>query len=329
MTDPTISIPVTATSSNAKGRSPFRFIRRFWPHALSIISLTLLISVVSVLVVESKDTFPTLEAGTYAGELTNVMGGSTPVEFYVDRPLQGEGLTVAVLAMGWTPQVVETKQHEGSALVEMPLIVTAPNGRLKLVGKKIGTATYSGVVYDVLHEHRGSWTLRGLPVAASPLSAEENKLMVSLRAELLGVEDQIASLEAEVVSQKDQYDRLSAAVSDGDVLKSRATEKFRSLSSELDQAQRDLAQRQEQARLLDQKVELSRKLSPMGRLVSLARESLEREDRWADKVLGNSEEDSKEVREAIARGEKVLQLREQILREQRKLGVAPSVEDLP
>src|SRR5262249_34294030 len=117
-----------------------------------------------------------------------------------------------------------------------------------------------------------------------------------------------------------EVEKLSAVITEGQKLKNTADEKFAAVQKELEAAQTELKQKQERAKELEKKLDLALQVTNAGRLVALARESLDRDGRWIDSMTRvAADTSSPEVDVAVEKGERVLALKEAIDRERQRI----------
>jgi vacuolar-type H+-ATPase subunit I/STV1 len=169
------------------------------------------------------------------------------------------------------------------------------------------------------------WTLRPISQGLDSSARESERnltLWLSLRRELSQVNQLIVRAEALVPEQRAEVERISESIQDVPKFKARADEKYRELVRMLDEQRQILDQRQREVQDLAQRFEIAQRVTGMGKLVSLARESFERENRWFDSMLRAAPAGlSGSVQEAIQRGEKIIELKREIRKERAKLGL--------
>ncbi len=275
--------------------------------------------------------FPVLSPGSYIGSLHGVLGareadgvsegeseGGAPVPLYIERAPETEDLFVAVLSPGWKPELVSTAIHAaGSAAPRwvLPLIVSQGAKRIQLTGLPLGQDRYGGEVVDLSSGLEGTWRLE--PIRALPgdvgQGAQEVRLWLMLKAELEEVEARIGEFERRVPEQRVEIEKLTSLLTEGEELRSRANEKFGSVKEERAVADREFKSEQQKVQRLEASLEIAQKVTGMGKLVSLSRESLEREWRIVDSLLRSSAGSSAEALKAeFEKATTVLELKRQV-----------------
>ena len=261
-------------------------------HIVAILAVVLLALVSFLLWLEMTKRFPAVEPGGYFGSSEGVFpaGSSGASRLYVERQPGSEELYFIVMRPGWSPQVVtgtarSSEPAHGDWL--LPITVTGPDGALSFIGSKVGPGEYAGGVTHLESRTDGEWRLHRLEAAPELASKDtaDIRLWLALKRELAEVNEEIRGVEQRVPVQKAEIEKLTSFITERERLKSSADEKFQAVKEELKEAQRELKQNQDHARKLEAQLELAQRFTGMGRLVSLARESLEREGRWIDSML--------------------------------------------
>lgn len=300
---------------------------RFILLLLVVIALAALIY---VLVAEVAQRFPRLAPGRYIGSVADVFGNTDgPHTLYVERSDHSEEVFFALLRPGWLPQFIRSIVSEDSKLSRgwtHPLVLFGPEGKLKFTGEvERDGEGYRGKVVNLESGRDGEWKLRHLEgdsTAITPQDGEQIKHWVLLMAELRAVESSIKNLHEVITQQKNEAEKLTRVVTEGEMLKVKAGEKFRSVSAERDKLASALKSKQDQANLMAKQFELSQRVTGMGKLVSLARESLEREVRWIESMLRSASSPmAEDFFRLLERGQKIEALKQEILAEQERIAV--------
>ena len=314
------------------------------PHMVAFLSLILLALVTFLLWLEMKKRFPMLPPGVYVGKIEGIFkddGVNADVRFLVERSSDSDDLALVVVRPGWVPQVVSAALPEreggmGTTAAQdwlLPITVAGIDGKLRFVGSKVGPAEFVGRVQNIETDVDGSWSLakvRAIPSSSDPQEIQEIRHWLFMKAELGEVERQISEAQAEAPRQQKEIEKLTGFVTEGERLKSSAEEKYVEVKDLLSDLKNKVKGRQEEARGLEEQTMLSQRLTGMGRLVSLARESLEREGRWVESMLrADSGSLSPDVEDALRQSEKVQKLREQLAIERGKIAAlrAPGAGD--
>lgn len=303
-----------------------RFLQRYLPHLVAFLALCILLGVSGLLWMERANRFPLPPVGAYSGIVSGVWssGAEDSFNLYVERNAADPKILVSIIRPGWEPRSVAIKLGEGGADESvLPITLSGPGGRIRLRGSRVGPSEYKGIADDLVTGTRGTWNLN-LISGRGPTSTEhdddEIKLWLKLKEELIDTEAQIHQNEQRIPEIQGEIDKLTAFISDKDRLKTLADEKFQAVRDEINQAQPGLRALQEQARHLEDRLLLAQRVTPMGRLVSLSRESLEREGRWVDSMYRvGAKESSPELEESVQRGEEILKVKREIAKERAKI----------
>jgi hypothetical protein len=297
---------------------------------VAIGALLLLAAVTFLLWLEMEKRFPAVEPASYYGTIEGVFAAPDkgPSRLYVERQTGNDDMVVVVIRPGWSPQVVSMAARDGRAGARhwmLPLTLQGPDGTLSLIGSSGARGEYLGGVVNLDTGQEGTWRITRIQneTAAASKDGAEEKLWLSLKYELVEVEEQIAALEKQVPIQKAEIDKLTGFITEGERLKSSADEKFLKVKDQLREAQIELKQHQEEARKLENQLELAQRFTGMGRLVSLSRESLEREGRWIDSILrGDIVSSQSEVERGVARAEAVQRVKRDIEKLRRQMSAS-------
>ncbi|MBN8548816.1 MAG: hypothetical protein J0M12_05840 [Deltaproteobacteria bacterium] len=294
-------------------------LRKFLPHIVAVLALLSLLVVSTLLWLEIKRRFPVLEPGGYYGTLRGVLDESEgPLHFYVERQPQGDDLFFCVLNEGWKPQVVSAVIRSGGSDSGwlLPVTVVGEKAKLKFIGTRIGPGEYQGTVSDMSSSAEGSWTLHAVqdsPAAISASDEEELRLWLRKRAELTEVERKIKEFEARVPQQKADIEKVTEFISERGQVQASSDAQLKSAKDEQSQVRKDLDAAQDRLRRLQERIEISQRISPSGKLAALGRESLERDARWAESLLRTSgAETVTGLDDAVVRGQKILEMKREI-----------------
>jgi hypothetical protein len=171
-------------------------------------------------------------------------------------------------------------------------------------------------VNPITHEE-GKWTLTKTSVEAPPTNVEQGLIRwFALWQEIERIELEIQDYQAKADQQRVAIDNLHRHVSDEGAFRKTADVRLGRTDSELESAKAELQQRQQQLDKVIRDFDLSQRISQEGKLVFLARETIQRESRWIElslKLL--APETSLGFDQALARAERVQSLRRQIKKE--------------
>ena len=292
------------------------------PHLIAGMCVLCLLLVTSWLWIEVAQRFPRLPQGSYYGRIQGLFQESAAngVPFFVDSTDSNEFMVV-LLHPQWQPQRI-TMVPRGATVEESewlhPVVVAGETRRLKFMGTKSGDE-YRGNVVDQDTRARGQWSLRLVPVsrAETGLDAKEIETWLRLKAELDTVEDDIRKAERRVPEQKKEIEKISAFITEGDSLRARAEKKFQDVSRQLEKASEELHQQETAAQDLEERLVLAQAVTDMGKLVSLSRQTLERENRWIDSALGGQIPPlAEDFSQALERAKKIMGVKRAIAEEQ-------------
>ena len=296
--------------------------RYFLPMLLGMLLVAVALGVLS-LWSKQDEAFPTLPPGSYAGELRGVFADETQSVFwYVESSPQEPALFVAVLRRGWEPQSVRLVGESLSG-EPRPLILTGEEGTIQLTGRPAASGQYRGKLIEHNRQVQGDWMLGPVSDAPPTLALQGNesglRLWLTLRAELRGVEAKRAIAEQDLTRQRAEVERLTAYVTDDKLLRSQADTRFDQAKAELEQRSAKLRAAQAEVAALAKQFALSQRIAGAGKLVSLARDTTDREARWIRSMLRTSGNESAEELEARERAEKIIAVQAEIVEERRLL----------
>lgn len=279
------------------------------------------LTVIALLVWPQPDlTFPQLEPGSYSGVLEGAISSpdGKAINLYMERLPGSDEVFVVVFAPGWG--AVSASLAEGYSGVETltPLTVATRGGKLKFVGSRSSSGTYSGQVTLLGSKGSGSWKLEPfLDRRNHLLNAEdiiETTARLNISAELRDVSARVAALEMLVPQQRAEIERLTGYIAEGVTLKERATQRLASAKQDLEKARAEFKVQESEARRLAEQLQISERVTPLGKLVSLSRESLERENRWLESMFrSNVALVSPEFESIMQRNERVRELKSKII----------------
>lgn len=303
-----------SSASESAARSK---VRQFWPHVVAGIALLSLLVVTTLLWLEIKRRFPVLEPGGYYGSITGIFHESEEaIPFYVERTPDSEDLFFCVLRSGWKPQMVSAVIRSGKADSGwlLPITVSGEQYRLKFIGARTGPGEYRGTVTNADSPNEGQWRLAAVKAAvAAPTGDEDLKLWLRQRSELQDLDNQIKEAEERVPKQKADIERLSGFISERGQVQANTEVKLASAQDILSTTKRDLVERRDKLEKLREHVEIAQRASPAGKLVLLARESLDRDARWAESLLRTSgAETVAGLDVAVEKGKQIQELKRQI-----------------
>lgn len=304
-------------------------IPRHLPRIIAGVALLSLLVVSAFLWFEVRERFPKIEPGRYLGTISVSVfgdGDGSEVPLYLENISEQREFFIHIPRQEVQPQLVQwmlrgTDTKDGE--MGLPISLVSESGQLKFVGKRDDKGGYSGSVYNVDRGLKGRWKLRpaDLRGSESPESMRYLQVWLSLKAELHEADRKIAATEKALPEQEAEIEKLRQFVGEGVQLKRNADRKLEEEKAKLEEMEAVYAKAAEEVLKLKQQYELAQRLTPMGKLVALSRESLEREGRWIEAVLkggGAALPLSEEMEEQVKKGERVLKLRREIELEKRK-----------
>lgn len=271
---------------------------------------------------DEPEYFIPLPPGSYAGVIEGALDQSG-VPLYIERAPENRDLFVAVLKSGWNPQFRDSTVSVDSDSVSsgfLPLLLSDGVTQVELSGGEFDGSEYRGRAYNITNSTVGVWRLRPVHAPPSNLAAQEGavKLWLSLRAEVQGIRDALTALDQQVPHQRAEIERLSQLVTEGQELRMRANSRFADVRREVAEAQKQLNQERKEVRALEESLDVSQKVTAQGRLVGLARETLERESRIVEESERLAGEhwaagiDIEKVKLEYARAREALRLSEEV-----------------
>jgi len=227
--------------------------------------------------------FPQLRPGTYAGTLVSSQGGST-TPWWVESTVGNPDLFVSIGRERIPAQrgvVVEP-----SSGTRLPLIVSGPERRLRIIGREDDEGGYAGDYSDPITSEEGTWRLKRFDTA--PLAKGDHDDLVewvttwqSLRA----VESKIEEIKRSYDSDDERIQKLQRYAVEGDSLQKAAGSRLTATAEALNEIKKQNAARKGELEGLLRNTDIARRISPEGHLVELSRESIQREGKWIEQAL--------------------------------------------
>jgi len=313
-------------------RPPF-YRRHFLPMVLGMLLVAIVLGILS-LWSRREEGFPELPAGSYAGTMTGIFAdeGGGAVSWYVESAPHDGGVFVAMLRKGWEPQNLRIS---GEGLVEeaRPMILTGEEGTLQLTGRAVSGGVFRGEVVDHVHQSHGEWTLRPVHDIGTAVTRQTGeggvRLWLTLRAELRGIEAKRNFTEQEEARQRAEITRLTAFVTDDTLVRSQADQRFDEARKAFDAVKSQLQAARADVGELARQFALSQRLAGTGKLVSLARDSIERESRWVRSMLRTGGSEPPEVVAERDRAARVFEVKAEIAKEEARLQELRSASGSP
>ncbi len=295
---------------------------RSFPHLLAIFFLLLLILVSALFWLEIHRRFPRLPAGEYIGSLYGVLGSdkADTTHFYVRS--SSDAIEFVVLRDGWKPFRLSTSADASTGDSLYPIQLEGSDGSLSFIGENISAGRFKGFVTDLQSSSEGTWELVQINTAEKLNLPAESDLLHWARMfdELERIQGSRIAAETRLPQLKREVARLESFITEGEKLKEQGAEKFQNTQAELVHLEEELRNEQNNARVLLEKLRVAQRVTPMGTLVSLAREAAERDARWIASQLRSDSSSSlpRGFQAEYERAQEVLELLEAI-RQERKM----------
>jgi hypothetical protein len=231
----------------------------------------------SIILKERSHRFPVLATGLYRGSISGI--DAKPLEFIVDRSESDTGISIAVLATGYSPtRALLVRATDETA---MPVLFETHRGEYVLTGSKGSNGSYRGTVGNEGGLTFGTWNLQRIVPQDPSIDAESRAEMLpvwlSHRSVLGEIDSRRVVLEAETPARKQERDKLATFLRDSSTVRARARAKKKAIDAEIAALQSQLEGVQKKVRGTARSLQASDRVVPKGRLVNLARQSLERE----------------------------------------------------
>lgn len=244
----------------------------------------------------AKQSFPELSKGSYGGRIFSIsaLGNEAPIVFRVDE-------NARVLLVFTDSEVLSSNlpnfPDEGrfSSLLSSrrtPLFVNIGDTRLKFIGSDSGDGLAHGTVVDTHTKQRGRWELAKLVKKESDTGTST---WLSLLQELQNLKGSIVNLRQSEAQRALDIEKLETFLADGKKLKNNADRKFQEESVLVAATKKKFEATLAGNELLRSKLTLVERVSPLGRLVNLSRQTFDREAQWFFLNVDRSVEPSEEV----------------------------------
>jgi hypothetical protein len=259
--------------------------------------------------------FPMLAPGSYAGWIQ--LSASDEISIMIERSTHSEDLLFVAFEPGWEPQVTSASVRAGGDVGawELPLTIRGAGATFQLVGERVDGANFQGKIMELGSQREGRWKLsRSKEVdfveAQDPAQLQ---MRILLTQEYATLTQQSEELETTIETQKSDITQLTRLINESGLAEEQSAGQVKLLEAELSDIQQKLdSQRASSKRIMEQ-IDLSQRVSASGKLAALARESLEREARWAKSILKTAPEIKQEgLAESLARAQALIELKQQI-----------------
>ena len=264
--------------------------------------------------ISSSNEFEVPAPGLYVGSLEGLFPHS--VSMLVSRRNETSPIQVIIAKKGFDPLTIQPIEIHG------PLKFSSDEGKIEITSS-FNTHEMRGKAY-IEGSNSGSFVLTLQPNNTQPLDGvliADTKIWLTSNKELETVESFITTGRQRVMNASREIERLGGFLNDGDLLRGNAQRRLQQERLSLEKVKSEVENKQQEAKRLSRQVELAYRVTGMGRLVSLARETFEREGRIIDTLLrsGGKQEISPQVIEASKKAERALELKRIIEAENNKI----------
>lgn len=298
-------------------------------NVLSVFGILFVLLVASWILIREDAGFPKLAPGLYFGYLELLDSGATDgvrPENFLLLSTESEDFFIAVPDSAWGSGVVAYHAFDNEdAEVDRvkPLAIQNSFGRVQLSGVLAGAGLYQGQVEYLDKNIKSSWELRSVAVQAQRLgglSAEALQERASIFQRYRKLEAQRKQMKAKRDKQLKEIETLNNFITNPESLKERAADRFTKVQRQYADLKEAVDALMNQASKLESQVALAQRVTQQGTLVSLARESLERESRWVESMLRSDRQGNQRgFREGLAHAEQVLRLQADIAKKREEL----------
>jgi regulator of replication initiation timing len=314
---------------------------RYIPHFLAVISFLFLIYVSALFWLEMQEKFPKIEQGSYIGEISGLSGeeafkkNSSPdgqnalhdsFKIYLEASANKDEYFLVLMKKGFGAFFAKTEARgysKRSSEFLMPLTLVRGEETYKFVGSKLGKGSYAGVVTNIEKGFEGRWRLHTLKENSSYNAFNEKVVrdLLGLKSEIISLSEQISEKEQKIPMLKSEVEQLTNFITEDKSLRLTAEKKLEDLMKKVEEAGVKSNEKKQELKVIKERYDLVQKLSPAGKLVSLARETLERESRCIDGQIriASGAVLSDYDPEILMRGEAIAQLRKEIATEKKKI----------
>lgn len=259
--------------------------------------------------------FPMLPPGSYAGWIQ--LGASDEISIMIERSPNSEDLLFVAFEPGWEPQVTSASVRAGgdSGAWELPLTIRGAGATFQLVGESVNGTNFQGKIIELGNQREGRWRLSSCSEVdyVETQNPAQLQMRILLSQEYATLTRQVETLEATIERKKSEINQLNRLINESGLAEEQSAEQVKLLEAEASQLQQKFESQISSSKRLMEQIDLSQRVSASGKLVALARESLEREARWAKSILKTAPEIRQEgLAESLARAQSLLDLKQQI-----------------
>ena len=227
--------------------------------------------------------FPQLRPGIYAGTLVSENNGGA-IPWWVEASVGNPDIFVSIGVEGVLAQrgvVVEP-----SSRTRLPLIVSGEERRFRITGREDDEGSYEGDYSDPITSDRGHWKLKRFDVGGLEKGERDDLVeWVTTWQALRAVEVKIEEVKKGFDTDEGRIEKLHRYAVEGDSLQKAADSRLSSTESSLEEMKKKNAAKRADLDALLRNIDISKRVSPEGRLVELSRETIQREGRWIERAL--------------------------------------------
>jgi hypothetical protein len=288
---------------------------------LATFGLALVIACGTLFFLRFNQHFPLIQSGAYIGELSGLEfeQSQSKLRFYLEKPKDAKPLLVAFLTEEAEVQLVEEHFGQPGQKRSKPLTLRTKEGSIHLVGAKVSDSHYSGTFS--LNGQQGRWSMRALKEApVYDLNSPDFLNRARIADRMNSVFESINEQERAIILATQRKSEIESLISDKDALRQRSAAHYQQELENMASLELHYNSLRQQVAELKSQVELARNVTSKGRLVSLARESLDRENRWLETML-KSEPSAEYLRqqEATLRAREILEINRNIAYERQRI----------
>jgi hypothetical protein len=299
-----------AGSSSAVAQSGGVKRRRLTITAAVLLVVLFILSGTFWLRIRDRFVIPPEATGSYSGVIKLPDGTQLPVALELDE----SRLFVALLSKN-SVAIERPRSESGSLMLARDGLTVTLKGQVNEYDEFVGVAETSTGQKGVYRFGR-----RTEPRALSDKGLQEAQSWVLLSAELGMLEEKLSRIAGVKDGKNEEIARLRSFVADKPRLRAGADQKFSQVSAQLQAAKDELNSRLERARKLEASLGLAQRVTPFGRLVTLARESNERELRWVESMLRVGDQVGPAgIEDEVRRGFELLELKNRVEQERERV----------
>lgn len=236
---------------------------------------------------EQGQRFPAIEEGAYTGSISLPDGSVQPFSIVVgSSPIKLKVLLFADNTKAFNGELVARRSIFGEGAPGfLPLPVMLRNTQYWLGGAENGPHQYEGHLYDGRERAVGDWAIEKRKELNNPEDAARAERWLSLVVQLAASKSEGKELEGQLSTAVNETNRIGNIASATESLTENAKEKLKEERLLLQDAQKENEQVSKRVAQLRRQVDLTQRLSGIGRLVQLSRETLRREEGLFKKQL--------------------------------------------